>query len=134
MPRRASSPSQPLKVGAIMLLLITLISGGYWLWSTISDPYRTLTPLDVPAYLENSNSLRGNTYKVIGTISDQLAWSPTAGKLLSIEVETALGSDMLPVLVPAQLSHINIQKGQKFFFKIEVGDQGILRAEDVKKV
>ena len=41
---------------------------------------------------------------------------------------------MLPVLVPPQFNHVNMERGQRYFFKIEVGEKGILRAQDVKKV
>ena len=40
---------------------------------------------------------------------------------------------MLGVLVPPEFASVNIERGQRFLFKIEVGDKGILRAQDVKK-
>jgi hypothetical protein len=43
------------------------------------------------------------------------------------------GGEELPVLVPPKFNSINIEKGQRFFFKIEVSDKGILQAQDVKK-
>ena len=79
--------------------------------------------------MQNSNSLRGNVYKIEGTVSQALQWSPTAGRLYSIEV----GDDVLPVLVPPDFKSVNIERGQRFNFKIEVGDRGVLLALDVKK-
>jgi hypothetical protein len=35
--------------------------------------------------------------------------------------------------VPAAFGSVNIERGQRFLFKIEVGEKGILRAQDVKK-
>ena len=94
------------------------------------DPYRAMTPLPVADYLENSNSLRGNTYKLDATISQSIEWSPTAGRLFSVDV----GADVLPILIPATLNHINLDRGQRYYFKIQVGDKGVLTAQDVKKV
>jgi hypothetical protein len=44
------------------------------------------------------------------------------------------GTDVLPILVPAEFNQVNIQKGQKFYFKVEVGDKGLLQAKGIKKV
>jgi hypothetical protein len=110
-------------------LVIAALAGGYFLFGRTSDPYRTLTPLPVQDYLQNSNSLRGNVYKLDATIGQSLAWSPSTGRLFSVEVN----GDVLSILVPPQFNSVNIEKGQRFFFKIEVGDHGILKAQDVKK-
>jgi hypothetical protein len=49
--------------------------------------------------------------------------------LFSVDV----GSDVLPVLVPKDFNSVNIERGQRFNFKVEVGDGGVLLALDVKK-
>jgi hypothetical protein len=129
MARRASSSAHPVWMILTAVLIIGAVAGGYFLFGKASDPYRTLTPLPVADYLQNSNSLRGNVYKIDATVAQSLQWSPTAGRLFSVEVN----GEMLPVLVPPQFNSVNIERGQRFFFKIEVGDRGILRAQDVKK-
>src|SRR5437899_935058 len=134
MPRRASSSLHLGWILAVVVLIVAAIAGGRFLFGRVNDPYRTAASLDVATYLENSNSLRGNTYKVTGTILNSLAWSPTAGRLFSIDVGSNVGSDVLPVLIPVQFNHVNVQKGQRFTFKIEVDDKGILRATDLRKV
>ena len=48
----------------------------------------------------------------------------------SIEVN---GTERLPVLVPAEFNHVNIERGQRFFFKVGVEEKGVLRAQEVKK-
>jgi len=130
MARRASSSAHPVWIVVALMLAIGAIAGGYFLFNRVSDPYRTMTPLPVSDYLENSNSLRGNVYKLDATISQSLDWSPTGGRLFSVEV----GADVLPILVPASFNHFNLERGQRFYFKIQVGDKGILTAQDVKKV
>lgn len=129
MARRASSSTHPIWILVAVALVLAAIAGGYFLFGKASDPYRTLSPLPIPDYLQNSNSLRGNVYKIEGTVSQSLQWSPTGGRLFSIEV----GNDVLPVLVPPGFKSVNIERGQRFNFKIEVGDRGVLLALDVKK-
>lgn len=132
MPRRANSSAHPLWIAGAIVVLLLSIAGGYFFFKTANDPYRTLTALDVRAYLENSNSLRGNVYKLDATVADALAWSPVAGRLYSVEVES--GNDVLAVMIPAQFNQLNIQKGQRFYFRLEVGERGILQVKDLKKV
>jgi hypothetical protein len=132
MSRRASSSVHPFWIiGAVALLAVATL-GGWALYRSVSDPYRTITPLDVSVYLENANSLRGNVYKVTASVNTQLAWAPREGRLYSVEVEGR--SDILPLMIPASFNSINVQKGQRYFFKIEVGEKGILRVEDIRKV
>ncbi len=129
MARRASSSAHPVWILVAVFLVIAALGGGYFLFGKASDPYRTLTPLPVADYLQNSNSLRGNVYKLDGTIAQSLQWSPTVGRLFSVEAN----GEVLAVLVPPEFNSVNIERGQRFFFKIEVGDHGILRVQDVKK-
>jgi hypothetical protein len=132
MARRASSSVNPWWVGGVIVLILAAMAGGWSLYRNVSDPYRTLTPLDVSAYLDNANSLRGNVYKLQGTVDTQLAWARQEGRLYSVEVNGR--SDILPVLIPATFNSMNIQKGQHYFFKLEVGDKGVLRVRDIRKV
>jgi hypothetical protein len=129
--RRSRSSFNPfwLLAGAAVILIV-FAAGGYLL-NRSSDPFRTTEPLEINAYLENSNSLRGNVYRLKGEVLNILAVSASDGKLISVGVDAT--GDVVPVIVPASLNRINIQKGQKFFFLIEVGDKGILQAKDLTK-
>lgn len=134
MPRRASSSPHPfwwlLALGALLAAAVA----GHFLFRGVDDPYRTIPSLEIAAYLENSNSLRGNVYKVTGTIRNSLAWSATQGRMFSITVETGTGTEVVPVLIPPDFNAINIQKGQQFQLRVEVGARGILTATDLQKV
>ncbi|HEY3662676.1 MAG TPA: hypothetical protein VGL24_05940 [Chthoniobacterales bacterium] len=132
MVRRASSSVNPWWLGGVVLLVIAAIVGGWALFKNVSDPYRTLTALDVPTYLKSADSLRGNVYKLNATVAAQLAWAPSEGRLYSVDVNER--DDILALLIPAEFNSLNIQKGQHYFFKIEVGDKGILRVRDIRKV
>jgi len=130
MARRASSSAHPVWMLIAGALLVAAVAGGALLYHQGGDPYRTTTSLPVQDYLANSNSLRGNVYKIDATIVESLRYSPTAGRLFCIEVN---GTERLPVLVPAELNHVNIERGQRFFFKVAVEEKGVLRAQEVKK-
>ena len=131
MARRSRSSFNPtwLIGGAILLALVVAV--GSMFLSQTSDPYRKTETLEVRAYLENSNSLRGNVYRVTGEVLDVLGYSTTEGRLIS--VGTGANNDVIPMVIPASLGRVNIQKGQKFIFLIEVTDKGILRAKDLTK-
>lgn len=133
MARRASFAIHPVWIVLVLLLVAGAIGAGYFLVDRVNDPYRTLAPLDVAAYLENSNSLRGNSYKLTGGIWNSLAWSSKVGRLFSVEVNTGSATEVLPILIPAEFNQINIQKGQHFNFSVEVDDKGILTAKGLKK-
>jgi len=133
MPRRASSRTNPVWLVVALIILAGALAGGAYLWMSVGDPYRTLAPIDIPTYLDNANSLRGNVYKFTGTIDSELAWSPDGGRLFSVLADGSK-TDVIPLLIPPQLNYINIQKDQRFNFKIEVGDKGILTASDLRKI
>jgi len=95
-----------------------------------TTPYRTIPELDVKEYRTNAKSLRGNVYRVRGEVDSQLAWSPKV-RFISIIVGD---DDPLPVQVPKKFEGINIQKGQKFIFVVEIDEEGIPTAKEMKKV
>jgi hypothetical protein len=130
MARRASSSAHSSWILITFVLSLGAGAGGYVLFNRVSDPYRTMSKLPTEDYLTNSNSLRGNTYKLEAVIAGSIDWSPTAGRLFSVECE---GSGLLAILVPPQFSNLNIERGQRYLFKIVIGDKGILSALDVKK-
>ncbi len=133
MSRRASSKVSLVKIFTALLLLGFALGGGYYFIGQLNDPYRTLQSLDVPAYYENANSLRGNIYKVDGKVLNLLSWSPGQGRLFSIDVETKSGSSPIPILVPITFNQVNLQKGQSFAFKVDVGQDGLLTVKDLLK-
>lgn len=131
MARRGKSSFNPVWIILVAVLVLMAFVGSRFLPSGVSDPYRTIAVLDVASYLENANSLRGNIYKFEGEIANSLAWSPTSGRLFAVDVES--GQDTLPVLITTEFNAINVQKGQKFIFVIEVDDKGVLRTKNLSK-
>jgi hypothetical protein len=133
MARRANKGIPPIFIGLIVLLLAAAVGGSFVLRSRGNDPFHGVAVLDVREYLDNGNSLRGNVFQVTGKIQHQLSWSPSKGRLLSVEVEGSYGSDLVPILVPVEFDTINFQRGQTFVFKIGVGERGILTAQQIQK-
>lgn len=95
-----------------------------------SEPFRTTAALEVRSYLENANSLRGNVYRLDGEVLNSLAMSPASGRLISIRPEE---NSVLPVVIPPQFNHINIQRGQRFVFMVEVDERGLLQVREMTK-
>ncbi len=133
MARRASAQQNPLLLLLLFLLVIGLGIGGFFIFRKNNEPFRTIQSIDISVYLENANSLRGNSYKVEAVIQNSLAWAPSKGRLFSVEVETSTGKEMIPLLIPVELNNVNVQKGQKFFFKIEVVQEGLLLVKEMTK-
>ena len=131
MARRSKKSRLPLGIVVAIVLIVAAFLGSRFFITTSSQPFRTATPLDVATYLENANSLRGNVYRLQGEVLNSLGWSPTKGRLIAVGVDD--GRQVVPVLVTTDFSHINIQRGQRFIFLLEVDDKGILRTKDMTK-
>ena len=131
MARRGKTSIKPLWIIVAVILVAAAFFGSRIFLTTTSEPYRTYATLDVRAYLDNANSLRSNVYKIEGEVVNALAWSPSTGRLIAVSVNK--GTDVLPVLVTKDFNHINIQKGQKFIFLLEVDEKGILRTINLTK-
>jgi hypothetical protein len=138
MARRAKSTFSPihLLVSAAAVLVVAFI--GYKVLSQgggSSGGYVGVNDLNIREYLENSNALGSNTYRIEGTIDGRLDnWPSSTGRLFSVLVED--GNDMapLPVLVPPQFNGTNIQRGQRYRFKVEVqAGTGVLQVKDLSK-
>ncbi len=133
MARRASSRVHGGWLALLAALVLVAAAGGYALFRFGSDPFRTLPALEIEAYRESADSLRGNEYKVRGTVDRALGWHPKEGRLLSIEIEGAREPEPLPVLVPAEFNHINVQRGQRFDLRVTVVRDGVVLVKDMRK-
>ncbi|MEQ1748328.1 MAG: hypothetical protein ABL974_02825 [Prosthecobacter sp.] len=123
MARRAQSGLKPAHLISILALLAGIIGGGWSLLNRGTDPMTGLSPLSAEEYLESSNALSGNTYKVEGTIDNRLDSWKGSDRLFSVQVSE--GGSFVPVLVPASLD-ANIQRGQRYVLKVRVLETGVL--------
>jgi len=129
MARRKKSSPQPLWIVLVAVLVVAAFLGSRFFLSPVTEAKSSVPALDVPAYMENANSLRGNVFQATGVVSDALAWSPSSGRLIAVEV----ADETLPILVTAEFSATNIQKGQKLLFVVEVDENGILKTKKVSQ-
>lgn len=130
MARRAQSGLKPAHLIAIVALLVGLIGGGWSLLNRGTDPMTGLTSLSTEEYLESSNALSGNTYKVEGTIDNRLDSWKGSDRLFSVQISE--GGTFVPVLVPSTLD-ANIQRGQRYVFKVRVLENGVLEVLQLLK-
>ncbi|MEM6911117.1 MAG: hypothetical protein AAF555_05985 [Verrucomicrobiota bacterium] len=136
MPRRKKKSSAPLApILGVFLVTVAAVLAGYFVLvkdtggAIASDP--NLTELDSVSFSANSQSLRGNTYRLSGTVAEKVAWDELTGELLSVESESGLP---IPVLIPAELGNTEvIEKGQSFVFKVQIDRRGIAIAEAIEK-
>ena len=131
MSRRArSTPRFGSLLAGLAAALILVAIGGYFLGSS-GKPYRAAPEFPVDQYLEESSSLRGNTYRLSGSVINSIAWSPGAGRLISVQVPNS--TFPVPLVLPASLGDTNVQKGQRFDFLVEVRENGVLYATSLTK-
>ena len=130
MARRAQSGLKPAHLISILALLAGIIGGGLMLLNRGGDPLTGLTPLSTEEYLDSSNALSGNTYKVEGTIDNRLDSWKGSDRLFSVQVSE--GGTFVPILVPSKLE-ANIQRGQRYVFKVRVLENGVLEVMELLK-
>lgn len=137
MARRAKSSFKPTHLISVFALVGVLAYGGYSLMrrSGSDGNFAGTSDLDVQEYLENSNALSGNTYRIEGIVEERLDnWRSSQGRLFSVLVESGNNTSPVPVLVPAKFSGTNIQRGQRFKFKVTVqAESGLLEVVEVSK-
>jgi hypothetical protein len=136
MARRAKSTFNPLHLAGVLGFLALIALGGYVLLHRSGDSGGSGNELSLREYLDNSNALSGNAYRIEGVIEDRLdQWPSRDGRLFSVRIEEGSDGSAVPVLVPAKFSNTNIQRLQRFRFKVRVqAETGLLEAEDVVKI
>jgi hypothetical protein len=138
MPRRAKSRFKPVHLIASIAAVLVVAFLGYKLLSHgggASGGFVGVNDLSIREYLDNSNALGGNTYRIEGTIDGRLDnWPSGSGRLFSILVDDRDDVAPLPVHVPAKFNGTNIQRGQRYRFKVEVqAGTGMLEVQELSK-
>lgn len=135
MPRRAQSGVRPAHWLGLIAILAVIGGGGFALMNRATDPMTGVTDLETGEFLENATALSGNIYKVEGIVDDRLdKWRGTDGRLFSVQVSDSSGSSYVPVWVPPDYTGANIQRGQRYVFKVRVQENGVLEMLELLKV
>jgi len=107
---------------------------GMLLAGRAKDPFAALSDLSVGDYRDNANSLRGNTYKLRGSIDERIdEWATEEGRLFKLLVGEGSSSEPVVVFFPPDLNTHNIQRDQEYLMKVEVGEKGVLVVIDLQK-
>lgn len=122
MARRASSKSSPTTTIGIIAAVVILLGGGYFFLNKKPAGF-SAPPLPVDAFRNNANSLRGNVYSIEGQVH---AIRPQdSGKFIHLRVNERGNDQHIFVVVPNTLNTINIEREQKYAFKVEIKKGGI---------
>jgi len=135
MPRRAQSGVNPAHWLGLIIILAVLGGGGYFIMNRATDPLTGITELSADEFLENATALGGNTYKLEGIVDDRLdKWRGADGRLFSVQISDGSGTTFVPVWVPADYEGANVQRGQRYLFKVRVQENGVLEVLQLLKV
>lgn len=137
MARRAQSSIRPSHLLGLVAILAVLGGGGFALLHRTTDPLTGVTSLETNEFLENATALSGNVYKLEGVVDDRLdqGWKQSAdGRLFSVQVSDGSGNSFVPLWVPPTYQGTNIQRGQRYTFKVRVMENGVLEVLELLKV
>lgn len=134
MARRASSSLHPgIILGIIAVLAVLFFAGRHFIGKKDSS-MGDVEKLDVRDLLENGNSLRGNEYVVEGKIDQQLRWTTSRGQVVSLRVSTPGGEELIGVEIPPNFSHLNIERQQKYAFRVKFRQGGVPVATAINRL
>lgn len=134
MARRASSSLHPgFIVGIVAAVVIAVMAGKSFLGKK-SSATGDADKLEVRDLLDNGNSLRGNEYSVEGKIDRKLRWTSARGQVVSVRVSTPGGEELIGVEIPPAFEKLNIEREQKYAFKVKFRQGGIPVATAINRL
>ncbi len=135
MARRASSRLHPgLIIGAAAAIIIAIVAGKS-LIAGKSAGFADGQPLRVEEFLENGNSLRDSEYMVEGEVDEKFFRSANRGQIISLRVSPSGGDDeFIPIEITPEFTGMNIERQQRYSFKIRIRDGGIPVATGINRL
>ena len=133
MARRAQKGINKLHIAIFALVIVGV---GFLIVTIIGSPkdsMRTVTQLNVSDYIKEGTTLAGTEGTVTGVVAEKLRWTPDRGEMISVAVNLDNNQELLPIMVPPKFKDINIARGDKFTFKVEVGKEQLLITKDLKR-
>lgn len=134
MARRASSSLHPGIIIGIVAAIAAAVMAGKIFTGKKSSNFGDLPQLRVSDLLENGNSLRGNEYVVEGKIDEQLRWTTSRGQVVSLRVSTPSGEELIGVEIPPDFSKLNIEREQRYAFRLKFRQGGIPVATGINRL
>jgi len=131
MTRRSRNKGKLWGIIAAVVVIVALLAVLFLLMRPSSGSYRTIPAFPVSEYKEGAANIMGNEYKLSSIINNQLAWSETEGRVMS--VFTKEGNEVLAVHIPQTFQDMNVQRGQAYQMKIKVLQHGALEVLAMEK-
>ena len=134
MARRANSSLHPgIIIGIVAAIAVTVFAGKSLLGNK-SSSFGDGDRLEVGDLLDNGNSLRGNEYLLEGKIDRKLRWTTSRGQVVSVRVSTAGGEELIGVEIPPSFDKLNIEREQKYAFRVKVRQGGVPVATAINRL
>ena len=131
MARRASSKSNSSTTIGILAAVVVILGVGYFIINKKPSGF-SAPPLPVNAFRNNANSLRGNVYSVEGRVHS--IRPQDSGKFVHLRVEEGSTEQDIFVIVPNSTNSVNIEREQKYAFKVEIKKGGIPEALELVRL
>lgn len=136
MARRRRSGLQTNHLLAAAVVLAIGGGGAWWLNHHGKDDFAgSHPPFPAAEFQQNFFGLRGNRYLVQGTVTESLRYASDRTRLFALSVTDASLHQPCDVglLVPSEFGDLNIQTGQSFRLVVEVNQDGLLKALEIRK-
>jgi len=134
MARRASSSTNPILLIGIVAAVVALFFGGKALMTKKKESFAGVNPLVVQDLLDNGNSLRDNTYLIEGKIDERFFRDGNTSSVVSVRVKSESGEEIVPVIIPSKFNNLNIEREQRYAFKVRFEQGGIPVATDISRL
>ncbi|MFL2450514.1 MAG: hypothetical protein ACJ0IB_00420 [Verrucomicrobiales bacterium] len=129
MPRRAQKGINPMLVAFTAIIIAVVFMTILFFLKSQKGSLRSITNLDVNEYIKEGSTLLGTQGIVSGTINEKLRWTGDRGEVISLRVEGI--NQLIPILIPPDLSSTNIAIGDRFTINVEVSSNEVLIAKEI---
>jgi hypothetical protein len=134
MARRASSSTNPILIIGLVVAVVALIFGGKLFMSKKKKSFTDVNPLAVQDLLDNGNSLRNNEYLIEGKIDERFFREGNTSSVVSVRMKAESSEEIVPVVIPAKFNKLNIEREQRYAFKVRFEQGGIPVATDISRL
>ena len=100
-----------------------------FLLKTQKNSIRSVNKFNINDYIKEGSTLLGTEGIVTGTVNEKLRWTTNRGEVISLRVEEI--NQLIPILIPPSFRDLNISIGDRFTFRIEVGNSEVLTAKEI---
>lgn len=134
MARRASSSTNPILIVGIAVAVIAVIFGGKMFMSKKTESFSDVNPLAIQDLLDNGNSLRNNEYLIEGKIDERFFRDSNTSSVVTVRVKSSSGEEIVPVKIPSNFNNLNIEREQRYAFKVKFEQGGIPVATAINRL